>query len=92
MSFLKTALVYAAVFAAGAGTAYVLGGTEEEDGYQVVRQCGDLYVRESTTGLLAEVDDDFDVRPVPREGGLEACMRTRSIGDRIEDAYNVLTR
>lgn len=92
MSLLKNAIVYAAVFAAGAGTAYFCGQDRDTNGYQIIRQCDTLYVQENSTGLLAEVDDDFDIRPVPGGAGPEACRRTRSFGDRVDDAYEAMFR
>lgn len=83
--------MYATLLAVGGGAGYMMARHEQEEGYQVVEQCGNMYVQENRTGLLARVDDEFDIRPVPGDAGPEACRRTRSFSERVEDAYQALT-
>jgi len=100
MSFIKKALLYTALVAAGAGLTYI-ATADRRDGpgrqYDVVEQCGNLYVQHKASGLMAEVDDDFDIRPLPggpgRQGKIspEACRQSRDFSERLEDAYEALT-
>jgi hypothetical protein len=82
MGWFGKAVLYTGLFAAGFGVCY---GSCVDRQYKVLRNNGELLVMDRSTGRMAEVDDDFCTQEELRE-------RNRDIGDRIEDAYQALTR
>ncbi|MBN1544421.1 hypothetical protein JW898_03075 [Candidatus Woesearchaeota archaeon] len=89
MGLIRKALLYGGIFALGMGACY-LSCVDRK--YEVVEHCGELYVKHKGTGMMAEVDRDFDIRSSPSRSGDEICPASRDISERIEDAYRALTR